>query len=442
MKQISSFINYVRFAKSSKLLILSSFVLISGGLVGFSTLSQSQPAQAANCSDNDVIRCGAASVGDFVAKYKANTSGDLKAIYQNFGLSPDEINRFASTAKLGTAYKDGRVVVDGKVVATGANSLGRTTLGGKNNVPVTIGSNTYHYGSNSRNFGSNSIPALVMINPDTHEMEFTALTACANPVWGKSPKYKCSLLNREQVDRDTFNFSTSVVAANGATVSRVVYDFGDGKTQTVTNPSQKVSHTYAKAGNYTAKVTVYFSVNGREESDARKECTKPVEVKPEAPKPVYECTALTARKITRTKYEFTATTSTDGGAKLKNADFDFGDGQTAKGIGSKDEKTVVVEHEFAKEGNYKISTTVNFTIADDVESDTCKTELTVDNQPPKECKPGIPEGDKRCEETPASLPSTGPAEILGSALGLGSVVTAGGYYLRSRRDLLSVIFKR
>lgn len=442
MKQISSFINYIRFAKSSKLLILSAFVLISGSLLAFSALNQSRSAQAANCSDNDIIRCGATSAGDLAAKYNANTSGDLKAIYQQFGLSPDEISRFTSTAKMGTAYKDGRVVVDGKVVATEVNSLGRTTLGGKNNVPITIGGKTYHYGSNSSNFGSDSLPTLVMMNPDTHEMEFAALTACGNPVWGKSPKYKCSMLNREDVDRDTFNFSTSVVAESGATVSRVVYDFGDGETQTVTDPGQKVSHTYAEAGDYTAKVTVYFSVNGREESDTRKECTKPVEVKPEAPNPVYECTALTARKITRTKYEFTATTHADGGATLKDADFDFGDGQSAKGIKPKDEKKIVIEHEYAKEGSYKIATTVNFNIANEVKSNTCKTEVTVDNQPPEECKPGIPEGDEQCEEKPVSLPSTGPAEIFGSAVGLGSVVTAGGYYLRSRRDLLSVIFKR
>lgn len=453
MQVFKRFLTYMRHVKTSKLLVTGAIALTVGSVMAFGALTQQKPAAAADCA-NDVICGGASSREDFAAKYSANSAGDLHAIYQQFGLSPDEISRFASTAKVGTAYKDGRVVVDGKTVATNANSLGRTTLGGKNNVPITIGGKTYHWGSNSRNFGSESLPALVMMNPDTHEMEFAALKACANPVWGTSPKYKCSMLNREQIDRDTFSFSTTALAEN-ATISRVVYEFGDGQTKTTTNPSEEVEHTYTTPGSYTAKVTVYFSVNGREESDTRAECTKPVEVKTA---PTVACTSLSARQISRNKYEFTAHAEFTPGATLVDGSVDFGDNQRKEGI-KPTGKTVVAQHEYAKEGSYTIKAILNFNIEGKVSAKTCEIKISVS---PEACplnpsvpvgspacqpcpyNPNLPKGSPECKapETPVTLPSTGPAEMIGSALGLGSLVGAGGYYFRSRRDLLATMFKR
>ncbi|MDB5177809.1 MAG: exported protein of unknown function [Candidatus Saccharibacteria bacterium] len=67
---------------------------------------------------------------------------------------------------------------------------------------------------------------------------------------------------------------------------------------------------------------------------------------------------------------------------------------------------------------------------------------------PNECKPGIPMGDKRCEDTPvtpvtpttpstpAQLPTTGPTETILSILGLGSLIAGISYYIVSRRALL------
>lgn len=77
-------------------------------------------------------------------------------------------------------------------------------------------------------------------------------------------------------------------------------------------------------------------------------------------------------------------------------------------------------------------------------------DVTVDNDEckPNECKPGIPMGDERCEETPVTpvtpvtpstpseLPTTGPVETLVSVLGLGSLIAGASYYFVSRRALL------
>ncbi len=70
---------------------------------------------------------------------------------------------------------------------------------------------------------------------------------------------------------------------------------------------------------------------------------------------------------------------------------------------------------------------------------------------PKECKPGIPEGDKRCNpepcvpkdgETvdkngncvPAALPTTGPAQIIAGILGVALVSLGVAYWIRSRNE--------
>lgn len=40
------------------------------------------------------------------------------------------------------------------------------------------------------------------------------------------------------------------------------------------------------------------------------------------------------------------------------------------------------------------------------------------------------------ETQPADTPSTGPAEVFSGAIGAGAIVTASGYYLKSRKKLL------
>lgn len=59
--------------------------------------------------------------------------------------------------------------------------------------------------------------------------------------------------------------------------------------------------------------------------------------------------------------------------------------------------------------------------------------------PQKECKPGIPVGDVRCEEvpvtptTPQVLAATGPVETFAQIVGVTALAGAIAYYVRSRR---------
>lgn len=58
---------------------------------------------------------------------------------------------------------------------------------------------------------------------------------------------------------------------------------------------------------------------------------------------------------------------------------------------------------------------------------------------PEECKPGIPVGDKRCDDTPPvtppELPKTGTTENIVAVLGLSALIASIAYYVASRRAL-------
>jgi len=455
MRTIRRLLNRARYIGSSKLLVAALFVSLTGVALSANFATGSAPVSAATCNTNNIMPCGYGTISDFVNTYKANAAGDYPAIYAAYGLAPSEIDHLGQTAKMGMAYRDGTVKVDGKVVATNAVSLGREKK--SYSQTVTIGGKTYYQDRDQDAFLSD-IPALVLMNGD--QFEFAALTACGNPVkgtpTGQPPQYSCDMLKPKQINRTTFSYTTDVTALHGATVSKLVYDFGDGTTQTANRGDQVITHEYAKEGTFTTKVTVYVSVNGETKTVTAAQCAKPVEVKPIPETPAYACSALTPTTINQQnrQYRFTTKTTQSGGATLKDASFDFGDGQSVTGVKPSDDSTAASEHTYAKAGDYTIVATVNFNVAGGVKSVTCKTTISPTQTPPQECKPGIPVGDSRCTEckpgvpagsaecTPQQLPNTSAVSVLGGTVGGGSILTAGGYFLRSRRNLLNTFLRR
>lgn len=442
--------NALRYIFSPKMLVPAIAVALTG-VIGFAVATQS-PARAA--SSNDVIRGGYTTPTDLVNKIGNNN--ELKTLYNhdftaNYGIG--DLNNWKAKAQRATVYKDGRVVLsDGTVIATNANSLGREKFNNQR-TPIKIGNTTYYYSSTKYSFGdnTNSIPAYVLVNPDDHSLQFAALTECANPIWGKTSGYKCTELQKTKVSDTTYKFKTTTYQ-NNANLTKLVYDFGDGKTHTVTsNFGQEVTHTYGP-GKYTAKVTAYFNVNGKEKSDTRAKCTTPVEI-PQPPKPVFVCDTLTKIQNSRTKYTFTVKGKSEN-ATFVSGKIEFGDGESVSDLKGSNE-TVTAPHEYAKEGTYTVKAFLTYKEGTTEETEECTTTVTVNEQtcadkpnapecqPPKEeCKPGVPVGDKACEDVPQVLPSTGPAEIIGGALGIGSIAGATMYYRASRRNLVDQILNR
>lgn len=438
---------------ASKTLLLS-VVAVSALLAGFFWFNSAQADVLQDCKPNSIITCGAQSPSEFVSKVRANAPGDLQAIYSDFGLVPSDYSKFVTSARMGMAYRNGTIVVDGQTVATDAWSIGRTPF--SYTTPITINGKTYYKAMDTRVLLSD-IPVMVLFN-GKGQMQFAAMTACGNPAAGTvvTPQYSCDLLQKTPVTgkMNTYSFTTKASASNNASIVKVVYDFGDGTTATEANPSTPVSHTYAQSGTYTAKVTVYVSLPGNQTiTVVSANCQTQITIAP----PFQDCVALTALvvDVQQRSFRFTVATKQGNGAVLKDANFNFGDGTTANGVGPASDSTVVTDHTYAQDGTYNISATVDFDTFDGLKSVTCTTSITISpqmcainpsvpaNSP--ECTPcqfnnQIPANSAACQPPvtatppPSNLPNTGAGGVVG--MFLGSTLIAGiGYRLFLMRRL-------
>lgn len=357
------------------------FAVSAFGLA-FSKLSA---APGGDCTPNSIIECGVGSASDFVAKVNENAPGDLQTIYADYGLVPSEYARFASNAKAGTSFTDGHIEVDGRTVATGTSSIGRTQFSYSH--AKSIGNKTY-YESATTSVQKSNLPVLVLFN-DQGGFEFAVITSCGNPISGNpsNPSYSCDSLNTTKVDSNTYKFTTNASAGNGAAIAKVVYDFGDG-TATVekTNPADEVTHTYAQAGNYQAKVTVYVSLPGGGTSVIAPtgNCIKNIVIEAA---PGAACTALTVAKLDRNRFRFDASGSVTNGATISRIDFYIRD-TNGKDVQSKPVNTsnnqASAEFTIDNPGSYTaqayvIASTGNAT------SDACKKPFTVEEAPVFKC---------------------------------------------------------
>lgn len=92
-------------------------------------------------------------------------------------------------------------------------------------------------------------------------------------------------------------------------------------------------------------------------------------------------------------------------------------------------------------GENKLVNTVTVDTDNGSKSDTAEVIVNVECQP-NECKPGIPEGDERCVEAvaaPSTLPTTGPAEVILSLIGIAALAAGLAYWYKSRQDLKKVL---
>lgn len=443
--------NTLRYLLNKKVLLAGAVLVLPVAI--WAGIAGSQSANASSCDSNDIVRCGYSSPADLVAKTRS--SGELQNIYNRdltgfgYGIGNDFQN-----AKHATIYKDGRIVLDdGTIVATNGLSMGREKASWQP-YTINIAGKNYYYSYNQTGFAPNSLPAYVSLNDD-HSLKFAALTACGNPAWGVTSAYKCNVLNKRKVNDTTYAFSANTYARN-STLTKLVYEFGDGTSQTVTsNFAQEVSHVY-KPGNFTARVTAYFNSFGQTKSDTRAQCTTTVSV-PQPPKPIYACSSLTASAVngSRTKFAYTAKGTTGNGATLEEVTFIYDDG--TKEVVKTNSLTTIKNHEYVKAGAHVTKVDMKFKEGSDLNNpkcavtttvlpETCSTNPNLPECKPKECKPGIPEGDARCvdvpAETPKEIPSTGPAELIGGAMGLSSIAGAGIYYRNSRRKLIDTILNR
>jgi PKD repeat protein len=134
---------------------------------------------------------------------------------------------------------------------------------------------------------------------------------------------------------------TDTSTDTGGTISSRSWNFGDGATSTVTNPS----HAYAAAGTFTVTETVTDSVNGKTST-----ATTSVTVVSPGGTPTASFTATTSG-LTAT---FTDA-STDSGGTIGSRSWNFGDGSTSTATNP--------SHAYAAAGIYTVTETVTDSVS-------------------------------------------------------------------------------
>lgn len=402
MRGVPNILNYWRHLTASKLLVTGLFALavtVSGGAL----LYQQQAARAASCSNNDIIRCGVSSPEDFEQKVSQNESGDLPEVYAHYGIDADEVT---TQAVEGTAYRDGTIEVDGRVVATDVTSLGRSEKSYSS--PVTIDGKTYHESASQDVFLEDSLEVLVVMDSN-NQFEYAIIKGCGNPAEGnptsapepkpkpkpepkpqvEEPIYECTSLDAIRLDETdddsqrTYQFEANYQADNGASLEYADFDFNNGEAEENVIPedvdagsvaSQEV--TYTEAGEYSVQATLVFDVNGELQTVSDEACEITIDIP--QPEEVTVCNPETGEIIT------------------------------------------VPETDASQ--------------YDDEDSLDCQ---------PCPYNEDIPESSSECiapDETPPEVPSTGAAQVVGGALGVGSLAGAGYYFRISRRNLFDSVF--
>lgn len=163
-----------------KLLVGASIMLAT--VAGFVIVdSIVNPAQAADCSANSVAKCGVWSVSEMRDAYNNDTTPGLRDIYDGMGITDDIINN--SEVKEGVTTKDGRVIVDGKTVATNAKSAGRLIHSARYSTQEHNGT-TYYVSANADAFRSDNLEAYVFFDEDGR-FQGAVIKDCGNPLTGR-----------------------------------------------------------------------------------------------------------------------------------------------------------------------------------------------------------------------------------------------------------------
>lgn len=190
--------------KGKYVLATSLFV----GVMGASTAGVigTNNAYAASCDKVNIAYCGltgnneASYLSSFKNYYTTNKSGhaasptvkkdytDIKAVMAWAGASEADVAGMnAANTAVGTLYKDGRIVVDGKVVATNAWVSARFT----NGAGFTHVTGNVYARKTTTSFENSS--AKVIVHMQNGQMDFAVMVDCANavkatPVKPETPK--------------------------------------------------------------------------------------------------------------------------------------------------------------------------------------------------------------------------------------------------------------
>lgn len=178
-----------------------------------------------------------------------------------------------SSVLTNTNFPNGSTVSDSVVTSNGIN-IGSYKPG---SVATLVFNAKVPANSNSLVCGENTFTNTERTIANGGYLEDTA-NAVINKTCTTTPVYTCSALTASLVSGTEYKFNGSASASNGASIVSYVFNFGDGQSQTVTNPSN-VLHTYATTNaTYKPSLTVNVNVNGVDKTVTSTGCTTTITV--------------------------------------------------------------------------------------------------------------------------------------------------------------------
>jgi hypothetical protein len=434
--------------------ILTVSLLLMTGMA----LVQPHKAAADSCDPVNIIRCGLdqrslqSEINTFQASYGNGCNDghcDLKQVYRWAGATNASVAGMnTSNTKAGTLFRNGDIKVNGNVVGTDSWVAARFTEGAGF---VKISSDAWAR-KTTTSFADAS--KSVIVHFSNGSPDFAVITDCGNavkftphqptPPPAPQPHLVCVNLDAKQVgSSEQFNF-TARADATHTTITKYVFDFGDGHQQSVPVSSQTASTQHAYSGfgqTLQARVTVFSSdfKDGRTSAD----CTARV-ILPQ--KPALRCVAVVPTFTSNPLSVKLTASDQPTRTTITSYTFSYSDG-TQRVIPTS-RTSASDTHTFAQNNTqYSVSVTVAGRTADgrNITADSCRTSFTTPG--PNECKPGVPVGSPQCTVQPCefnpNLPSTdvnckapqptellntGPSGVIGAAAGITLIASVARYY--------------
>lgn len=156
------------------MLRLRQFAAALAALVLLATPGSAGAAEPRDYDRNAIMYGGAYSVSEWERKFREgdtlHSKSDIQGVFSAFNISPATMRQTQS----GTVTREGRVIVDGRTVATDARSAGRARTDGS-----TPRGGVY-LRPTSESFQTSSLPAFVYMRDGV--FQYAVIKSCANPV--------------------------------------------------------------------------------------------------------------------------------------------------------------------------------------------------------------------------------------------------------------------
>jgi uncharacterized repeat protein (TIGR01451 family) len=274
-------------ANKMKLVVLG-LVAAAASFVGYAYLAgdvtHALTPSARDCDNNSIVYCGVISPDELVTKYAANKTGDLRALYGDYGISAAMIN--GRSQKQGYVTRSGDVYYNGKIVARKAISVGREYRAGS--WTLRLDGRTYyeHYTGAHYATGVDAIASHIWFDSNG---KFVAaiMYSCGNPVRATPepvPVAVCESLVVDRISRTTFRLTGKAVATGGASITAIHYYAYDAAGKIIASvPGAKgravstVQMTIAVPGTYRLQAIALTTLGHKTSSG----CARTVTVTPE-----------------------------------------------------------------------------------------------------------------------------------------------------------------